>query len=261
VSIDFDPQIVVNIPEGAVQVHNRFDLPAAPVPVINVAAPNVTVTLPEQAGPVIHLDVPAPVVYSEPVVNVTVPEAPPPIVNVSLPEQPLSVHVALPAAPEPIWPDTAPQNIAINLPEQAAPVVNVLMPDPPALPAINVAVQMPEQAFRECDMPAVINVLVPPTEPPVVNVAAPIVTVNLPETQVVVQAPVYVDLPAPVVNVEPAQVHVAVAAPVVNVEANVPEIIVPPATVIVSPTQPVDKKVTVQRDGSGRISSLDVQEL
>jgi hypothetical protein len=166
----------------------------------------------------------------------------------------------MPDAPEPVWPELAPQNVTINLPEQAAPVVNVSLSDPPALPTVNVAVQMPEQVIRECDMPAVINVNIPPTEPPVVNVAAPIVTVNVPETQVIVQAPVHVELPAPVIYVEPAQVHVAIDAPIVNVEANVPEIVVPPATIIVSPALPVDKKVTVQRDGSGRISSLDVQE-
>lgn len=109
--------------EGQRQAPVKLELPDQKPPVVhvNVPAPIVNIHIPEQKPPVVHVpQQAAPVVHVEaPVVNVKVPEQKAPVVNV------------------------APAQVDVHLPEQPAPVVQVTLPEQPAQPAPVVHIDAP----------------------------------------------------------------------------------------------------------------------
>jgi HK97 family phage portal protein len=179
-------------------------------PVVHVAPPAITLNVPEQPAPIVHVNVPeqrAPVVHvAPPAVTLNVPEQLAPVVNVTVPEQRAPVvHVApavvnVPKADAPIV-NVAPAAVQVIVPEQPAPVVHVA----------SAVVHVPQQEAPIVNISPVIKAPTVNVSPPTVHVAAPLVNVAAPA--------VHVDVAAPNVTLE--AVMPAAEAPVVNV--SVPE--------------------------------------
>lgn len=128
-------------------------------------------------------------------------------------------------------------------------------PDPAASEAQEAAQAEVQNLLRNLERPNVVNVA--PAPPPVVNVAAPEVTIHLPEQTH------QIDVAAPVVNVAPAEVTIQpqdihVAAPAITVENRVeptPVSIVnelpPPEVTVNLPARRTE--TTIERDRAGNI--------
>ena len=182
---------------------------------------NLTVNFPEQAVPQVHVNVPP----SETKIQVPATQV---VIENKMPEQVAPViHVAAPEIP--------PAQITVNVPEQPAPVVSNTLNLPEQFAHIDVHVpetQLPTPIVNVQAPQVNVENVIPEQAAPVVNNVVNVPEQNAPTIQNVVNVP-ETQLPAPIVNIEPAQVTVEnkipeQAAPIVNIEpaqvnVNVPE--------------------------------------
>ncbi len=149
--------------------------------------------------------------------------------------RPPEIHVHMAEQPAPVVNVGAP---IVNMPEQQPTTINVAASEIPA-PNVTVNNEISQPTFSPKIIvnppsvqvaPPYVNVNVPEAQPPVINVAAPNVTVeaaqiNVPEQPapvVNVEAP-NVTVEAPNVTVEAAQIHVEAPDPIApNVHVNIP---------------------------------------